>query len=186
MVSSESLLKAADSESLPPVESWNPDFCGEIDLRIDRDGSWFYEGTPIGRRKMQILFSRIIKKENHDYFLVTPVEKVKIQVDWMPFTIVDFEQVTPTKGKGELPYYRFTDNCDNQFDLKKSSQWQIDRAEGHPLPIINVRRNLFASFSRSCYYRLVELAEIIEEGEQSHIQLISNGLTFDLGTINQE
>ena len=85
MVSSESLLKAASSKGLPPVELWNPDYCGEIDIRIDRDGCWFYQGTPIGRRKMQILFSRIIKKEADEYFLVTPVEKVKIRVDWMPF-----------------------------------------------------------------------------------------------------
>lgn len=186
MVSSESLLKAASSKGLPPVELWNPDYCGEIDIRIDRDGCWFYQGTPIGRRKMQILFSRIIKKEADEYFLVTPVEKVKIQVDWMPFTIVDFEIVQNEIDGEQKTLFRFVDNCDNQFDLLDSSQWLLDKTEGHPLPIINVRRNLFASFSRSCYYRLVELAKINEEGEQSHIQIISNGLTFDLGNISDE
>jgi len=181
MVTSESLLKAADSQSLPPVEKWNPEYCGELNLQIKKDGSWFYEGTPIGRRRMQNLFSRIIKKESDDYFLVTPVEKVKIQVEWMPFTIIDFDLVETESGK----VLRFTDNCDNQFDLLDNEQWIVDESQGQPLPIVNVRRNLYASFSRSCYYRLLETAEFIEEGDQSHMQVISNGLIFSLGNISE-
>ena len=85
------LGEARKAKGPPPVHLWNPPFCGDIDMRIARDGTWFYQGTPIGRAPLVKLFSGILKKEGDRYFLVTPVEKVGIAVDDAPFVAVDFE-----------------------------------------------------------------------------------------------
>ena len=79
------------TKGLPPVHLWNPDFCGDIDMRIARDGTWYYLGTPIGRKPMVKLFSTIIRRDGDDYFLVTPVEKVGIKVDDAPFVALALE-----------------------------------------------------------------------------------------------
>jgi len=83
-------VRATKTRGLPPVHLWNPPFCGDLDMRIARDGTWFYEGTPIGRFELARLFSSILKREDGKYFLVTPVEKVGITVDDAPFVAVDF------------------------------------------------------------------------------------------------
>ena len=82
---------AQKGKGLPPVHLWNPPFCGDLDMRIARDGTWFYLGTPIGRPELVRLFSTILRKDGDKYFLVTPVEKVGITVDDAPFVAVDFE-----------------------------------------------------------------------------------------------
>jgi hypothetical protein len=89
---------------LPPVHLWNPPFCGDLDMRIARDGTWFYLGTPIGRFELVKLFSSILKREEGKYFLVTPVEKVGITVDDAPFVAVDFE----ARGEGDAQELHFT------------------------------------------------------------------------------
>jgi hypothetical protein len=85
------LLAQIPGQGLPPVHLWNPDFCGDIDMRIARDGTWYYLGTPIGRKPMVRLFSTIIRRDGDDYFLVTPVEKVGIRVDDAPFVAVPLD-----------------------------------------------------------------------------------------------
>ena len=92
-ISAESLASSAKKAAkggLPPVDKWNPEFCGDLDMRIARDGTWFYLGTPIGRHELVKLFSSILRKDGDDFFLVTPVEKVGITVDDAPFVAVDF------------------------------------------------------------------------------------------------
>jgi hypothetical protein len=84
-------VKATKSRGLPPVHLWNPPFCGDLDIRIARDGTWYYLGTPFGRQELVRLFSTILKIEDGKYFLVTPVEKVGITVDDAPFVAIDFE-----------------------------------------------------------------------------------------------
>jgi len=89
----ETLAQAAQQagkRGLPPVHLWNPPFCGDLDMRIARDGTWFYLGTPIGRAPLVRLFSTILRRDGDDYFLVTPVEKVGITVDDAPFVAIDF------------------------------------------------------------------------------------------------
>ncbi|MEL6517524.1 MAG: DUF1285 domain-containing protein, partial [Pseudomonadota bacterium] len=83
--------RAASKGGLPPVHLWNPPFCGDLDMRIARDGTWFYLGTPIGRPGLVRLFSSILRRDGDDYFLVTPVEKVGITVEDAPFVAIDFE-----------------------------------------------------------------------------------------------
>jgi len=87
------LLSSVNSieEKYPPVHLWNPDLCEGVEMRIDREGNWFYQGSIIGRDKLKILFSKILKFENGKYYLVTPVEKVPVTVDLAPYMIVDYE-----------------------------------------------------------------------------------------------
>ena len=87
------LLQSVNSieEKYPPVHLWNPDLCEGVEMKIDREGNWFYQGSIIGRDKLKILFSRILKFEDGNYYLVTPVEKVPVNVDLAPYMIVDYE-----------------------------------------------------------------------------------------------
>src|SRR3569833_1070308 len=102
-------VAAATGKGLPPVHLWDPPFCGDLDMRIARDGTWFYQGTPIGRPALVRLFSTILKYENGKHFLVTPVEKVGIRVDDAPFLAV--EMVLEGQGQGQL--LRFRTNVDD-------------------------------------------------------------------------
>src|SRR5580698_11011135 len=80
--------EAAGGRKIPPVEKWHPAHCGDIDIRIARDGTWFHQGTPIGRKELVRLFSTILRKDGADYVLVTPAEKMRIRVEDVPFTAV--------------------------------------------------------------------------------------------------
>ena len=156
-VSAESLASsaraAAKGRGLPPVEKWNPPFCGDLDMRIARDGTWFYLGTPIGRIELVKLFSTIIRKDGDDYFLVTPVEKVGITVEDAPFVAVDFEQV----GEG----LRFETNVGDFAVAGADHPIRVirDPKTGEPSPYVLVRRNLEALIDRKSFYRLVDIGE---------------------------
>jgi uncharacterized protein len=167
---------------IPPVEQWNPEYCGQMDLQIKANGQWFHEGSELTREKMKVLFSRIIKKEESRYYLVTPAEKIGINVEWQPFVIIDFNVVNED-GKAT---YLFEDNCGNHVLLKHPPQLQFSEFEAQTLPIILVRRNLYASFSRNCYYRLLEQAEIVDSASSQTICINSAGTCFELGKITNE
>ncbi len=175
-----SYLSTQESK-LPPIEKWDPAYCGEMDLVIKANGEWWHEQSPIGRKKLYKLFSTIIKKTGDEYFLVTPAEKIKIQVEWQPFVIIDFQTVE-VEG---VTCYEFVDNCDNKQLLSQAEQLAFSQYQQQSLPIINIRRNLFASFSRSCYYRLIEQADSVEQKDGMVLQIQSNGLTFELGKIQE-
>jgi uncharacterized protein len=159
-VSAESLAsaaRAAGKRGLPPVHLWNPPFCGDIDMRIARDGTWFYLGTPIGRPEMVRLFSGILKREGGKYFLVTPVEKVGITVDDAPFVAVDFEP-----GEGGITFVtnvgdRVTAGADHPIRVER------DAVTGEPSPYVLIRADLWALIDRKSFYRLVDLGEV-EDG----------------------
>ena len=89
----EQILERINNKSLPPVHLWNPPLSGEMDMRIAADGSWFYQGSKIERQPMVKLFSTILKKESGNYFLITPVEKFRIQVDDAPFIAIEVDKV---------------------------------------------------------------------------------------------
>lgn len=136
-----------------PVHLWNPDFCGDLDMRIARDGTWYYLGSPIGRAGLVKLFSSILKREGDDYFLVTPVEKVGITVEDVPFIAVDFE--------AENGVITFTTHVEDQVELGPDHPLRLaHNAKGEPAPYILVRDHLEARIDRKSFYRLVELAEI--------------------------
>lgn len=146
--------RAAQGKGLPPVEKWNPEFCGDLDMRIARDGTWFYLGTPIGRHELVKLFSTILKREGEDYFLVTPVEKVGITVDDAPFVAVDFEP----EGAGEAQSLIFETNVGDKVLAGPANPIRVvrDPETGEPSPYVLVRANLEALIDRKSFYRLVE------------------------------
>ncbi|WP_457645101.1 DUF1285 domain-containing protein [Profundibacter sp.] len=156
--SAESLASAARKAGkggLPPVHLWNPDFCGDLDMRIARDGTWFYLGTPIGRPELVRLFSTILRKDGEDYFLVTPVEKVGITVDDAPFVAVDFE----VTGSGKDQTLTFETNVGDFATAGPDHPIRVERdAEtGEPSPYVLIRANLEALIDRKSFYRLVDI-----------------------------
>ena len=146
-----SVSAATRGKGLPPVHLWNPPFCGDLDIRIARDGTWFYLGTPIGRPALVKLFASILKKEAGKYYLVTPVEKVGIQVDDAPFVAVDVDH-----RDGDL---HFTTQVGDTMIAGPDHPIRVERnpKTGEPSPYVLVRSNLEALIDRKSFYRLVDL-----------------------------
>ncbi|MCD9572643.1 DUF1285 domain-containing protein [Pseudomonas protegens] len=166
-------------KDLPPVHLWNPDFCGDIDMRIARDGTWYYLGTPIGRKPMVKLFSTIIRRDGDDYFLITPVEKVGIKVDDAPFVAVTLE----VEGQGEAQVLRFSTNVEEQVLANDEHPLRvvIDTLTQEPAPYILVRHNLEALIHRNVFYQLVELAQTRQIDGQNWLGVWSCGVFFPIG-----
>ncbi|MDO9639644.1 MAG: DUF1285 domain-containing protein [Pseudotabrizicola sp.] len=148
-------LAALPKKGPPPVHLWNPPYCGEIDMRIARDGTWFHDGTPIGRAPMVKLFSSILKREGDRYFLVTPVEKVGIQVEDAPFLAVDFT----AKGSGRSQCLTFTTKTEDVVlaDTAHAIRVARDATSDEPAPYIHIRAGMEALIDRKTFYRLVDL-----------------------------
>ncbi len=148
-------VKAAKTRGLPPVHLWNPPFCGDLDIKIAKDGSWSYLGSPITRFELVKLFSSILKKEDDRYYLVTPVEKVGIIVEDAPFVAVDFDQ----NGSGEAQRLTFTTQVGDTAVAGPDHPIRIvfDTDTDEPSPYILVRTNLEARIDRKSFYRLVEI-----------------------------
>lgn len=168
---------AGQDQKLPPVEKWDPDFCGDIDMQIKHDGSWFYMGTPIGRKALVKLFSGVLKREEDLYFLVTPVEKVGIQVEDVPFVVTQWEQ--------QSGHYIFTTQTQDQFVVGPDHPvaLQQDKTTGALLPYALVRRNLWARLHQNVFYQLVELGEESVIDGQPHLVLTSADYPFSLGIL---
>jgi hypothetical protein len=162
----------------PPVHLWNPPFCGDIDMRIARDGTWFYLGTPIGRAPMVRLFSSILKREGDAFFLVTPVEKVGITVDDAPFVAVDFT----AEGAGRDQRLTFTTQVGDEVTAGPGHPIRSERdpATGEPAPYVMVRRGLEALIDRKSFYRLADLLAEEEIGGVLPSGLWSDGAFFPL------
>lgn len=150
-----SAAKAAAKKGLPPVHLWNPPFCGGLDMRIARDGTWFYLGTPIGRKPLVKLFSSILRRDGDDYFLVTPVEKVGIKVDDAPFVATDFD----VQGEGKNQKITFTTQVDDTAVAGPEHPIRVERdpETGEPAPYVLIRSNLEALIDRKSFYRLVDI-----------------------------
>lgn len=174
----ESLAAAAQSlagqKGPAPVHLWNPPFCGDLDIRIARDGTWFYLGTPIGRPGLVRLFASILKREGDAYFLVTPVEKVGITVDDAPFVAVDFER----KGAA----LEFTTNVGDRVLAGPEHPIRVERdpATGEPAPYVLVRANLEALIDRKSFYRLVDIGENAPHEGADWFGLRSDGAFFPI------
>lgn len=164
--------KAAKGSGPAPVHLWNPPFCGDLDMRIARDGTWFYLGTPIGRKRLVKLFSTILRKDGDEYFLVTPVEKVGIKVDDAPFVAIDFdledEVVTFTTNVGETVHA----GPDNPIRVV------LDPDSGEPSPYVLIRTNLEALIDRKSFYRLVEQGVVGTVDDVEWFGVWSSGIFF--------
>jgi hypothetical protein len=159
--------RQASEKGMPPVHLWNPPFCGDLDMRIAADGTWYYLKTPIGRPALVKLFASVLKREGDRYYLVTPVEKCGIAVDDSPFLAVELRVVPGEQDGRDDPRPRsahalhFRTNVDD---------WVVC-GPGHPLrfepepktgglkPYLHVRADLWAKVTRALFYDLVELGE---------------------------
>ncbi len=144
----------AAPKGLPPVHLWNPPFCGDLDMRIAGDGTWFYLGTPIGRPALVRLFSTILRRDDDKYFLVTPVEKVGIRVDDAPFLAVEMCR----DGEDEDAVLHFRTNVDDWVTCDEAHGLRFETAEdGGLVPYLHVRAGLWAKVTRALYYDLVDM-----------------------------
>jgi uncharacterized protein len=168
----------AGARRRPPVHLWNPPFCGDLDIRIARDGTWFYLGTPIGRQPLVDLFASILKREGDRFYLVTPVEKVGIRVDDAPLFALDME----VAGMGETQVLTFQTRtgdsaaCDPDHALRVT----FDPATREPAPYIHVRDGLEARIDRKTFYRLVDLAVTRNEDGRDWFGVWSSGHFFPI------
>ena len=149
----ESIVKQFSERELPPVGQWAPEGQRDIDMRIDAGGRWFYQGSPIERPRMVALFSTILRRDGDEYFLVTPVEKLRITVEDVPF-VVQLMEVTGADTDQRL---HFTDNVGNQFLAGPDHRLWIEHSKDESRPYVIVRDNLAALLSRPVYYQLAEL-----------------------------
>jgi len=148
----------APGRGLPPVHLWNPAHSGQIDIVIGRTGLWFHEGRPIGREAMVRLFSTILRKDPDGFYLVTPVEKMRITVEDAPFVAVRVDQIRDEADRSVL---RFLTNVGDEVDAGPENpiRVEVDPETGEPRPYVHVRRGLEALIARPVFYEIAELAE---------------------------
>lgn len=161
----------ATERGVPPVHLWNPPNCGAIDIRIRRDGVWLHEGAPIRRPELVRLFSTVLRKDPDGYCLVTPVEKLLIQVEDLPFRAVGME----TEGD----VLRFTTDAGDTVDAGPEHLLVVetDDETGEPSPRLHVRGDLWARIARPVFYELVEMASV----EDGSVVVRSGSAAFVLG-----
>ena len=166
--------QAASKKGAPPVHLWNPPFCGDLDMVIKRDVTWFYQGTPIGRPGLVKLFSSIIRKDGDDYFLVTPVEKVGITVEDAPFVAIDFDRADDALV--------FRTNVEDEVTAGPENPIRVERdaTTGEPSPYVRIRANLEALIDRKSFYRLVEEGEHAEHDGVEWFGVRSGGAFFPI------
>lgn len=168
----------------PPVHLWNPDYCGDIDMRIARDGSWHYMGSPIARIAMVKLFASVLRRDGEDYFLVTPGEKIGITVDDAPFTAVELE----AEGAGAARLLRFRTNVEEIVEAGPGHPIRVetDALTGEPAPYILVRDRLEALISRSVFYDLVAMGEQRRVDGREVLGVFGGGEFFVLGAVDED
>ena len=174
--------RGAAAKGLPPVHLWNPPFCGDLDMRIATDGTWFYLGTPIGRHALVKLFSTILKREDGKYFLVTPVEKVGIRVDDVPFLAVEME----IDGEGAKRKLAFRTNVEEWVPCDADHRLRFEMAaDGGLTPYLHVRSDLWAKVTRALYYDLVDMGEVRMVDGQEMFGVVSNDIFFSMADAAQ-
>lgn len=170
--------KSVDRGAPAPLERWNPPDCGDIDMRIARDGTWFYAGSPINRPAMVRLFASVLKREGERYVLVTPVEKVGISVEDAPFLAVDMAS-EERDGEIRLVFRTNLDDlvhCDSDHPLR----FETDSATGGLRPYIYVRRDLWARLTPALALDLAALGEVREVDGEAMFGVASAGAFFPM------
>lgn len=170
---------AEKERRIPPVERWNPEFCGDLDMEIRADGTWFYMGTPIGRQQLVRLFSTVLRKdEDGRTYLVTPVEKIGIRVEDAHFIAVEMQ----VSGEGEDQALTFRTNVGDVVEAgaEHGLRFVIEQQSGGLKPYILVRGRLEALLARSVMYELVALGEEIEVDGAIMFAVRSGGVVFPI------
>ncbi|MCK2042098.1 DUF1285 domain-containing protein [Chromohalobacter sp. TMW 2.2308] len=173
-------LDASPTAALPPVDTWNPPFCGDMALTIAADGRWWHEGTPMGRARLVRLLSRLLRREEDgDYYLVTPVEKLRIQVEDRPFLIADADCRDAV--------WTLTTNLGDSVTLGAQHHLVLSpMPAGDPIPEVAIRFGLSARLNRNVYYRLIDIAEMHETFNGSELGIYSDGAWQPLGRLPEE
>lgn len=170
-------LTREKNRGLPPIEQWNPPYCGEIDMVIAADGTWFYQNSPIGRSALVKLFASVLKREGDRYVLVTPVEKVGVRVVDVPFLAVEL-----VVGAGQERVLCFRTNVDDWVEAGPEHPLRFEPAgnTGGLKPYLHVRRGLWAKVTRAVYYDLVALGEEREIDGRRMFGVASGGAFFPM------
>jgi hypothetical protein len=168
---------------LPPVHLWNPPFCGDLDMRIAADGTWYYLKTPIGRPALVKLFASVLKREGDRYFLVTPVEKCGITVDDVPFLAVELRLEAP--GPGQT--LRFRTNVDDWVacGTEHTLRFEPEEGTGGLRPYLHVRSNLWARVKRALFFDLVDLGEERDVEGVRMFGVVSSGAFFAMAPADE-
>ena len=161
--------------TIPPVELWNPDYCGEMELQIKANGDWYYAGTIFKRVSLVKLLSSVLKKEEDEYFLVTPVEKLKITVDDAPFVLTQWHWQDENKKTMMV-----SNNVGDEFVLDANHPITLN-ANGELY--VTVRRNLLAKVHRNIYYQWIDLAEETKTEKGTELVFTSSSCQFSLGIL---
>ena len=168
------VARLVDEKRLPPVAQWNPTHCGNSDMRIARDGTWFHMGSPIGRQEMVRLFSTILRREpDGGYVLVTPVEKLDIAVEDAPFVAVEMK----AEGAGRNAVLAFRLNTGELVTADDEHALRFEHGEDGPRPYLHVRGGLDALIARPVYYDIAERALASDDNPPG---VWSNGAFFPL------
>jgi len=167
----------------PPVERWNPPFCGDLDMRIAADGTWFYLKTPIGRPALVKLFASVLKREGDKYFLVTPVEKCGLQVEDAPFLAVEMKAEQGVNGR----VLHFRTNVDDWVACgpEHPLRFEPESGTGGLKPYLHVRRDLWAKVTRALFFDLVELGEERDVAGRLMFGVVSMGSFFAMAGAEQ-
>ncbi|MEH6677795.1 DUF1285 domain-containing protein [Phenylobacterium sp.] len=168
--------KQAPGRGLPPVHLWNPAHSGEIDIVIAADGRWIHEGATINRAALVRLFSTVLRKDPDGYWLVTPVEKMRITVEDAPFIATALDVAAGSDGS---PVLAFTTNVGDVVEAGADNalRVEIDPTTQEPRPYLHVRRGLEALISRPVFYELVEMAQ----ERDGVLGVESGGMWFAIG-----
>lgn len=179
------LAKQIGDQAYPPVDKWNPEVCGDIDIRIARDGTWYYMGTPIGRKRLVKLFSSVLRRDSDgQHYLVTPVEKLRIDVDDAPLFVVAL--IRHGAGKDQAIEFRTLTDDGLLLDEDHPLRVETDPESGEPAPYVRVRGNLEALISRPVFYELVDLAIRIDAGGKCQLVVRSCGRAYSLGEVKED
>jgi len=165
-----------------PGNGRHPQICGDIPMSIGRDGTWFYQGGPIGRIELVKLFSSVLQRdEEGGHWLVTPAEMARIEVDDVAFIAVEMQN----EGSGKEQIIRFRTNIDTWVDLDQQHPLRVehDPITDEPSPYIGLERGLEARLNRAVFYQLVELADEISDPESNMLRIgvYSHGQFFEIG-----
>lgn len=178
----EALGPEASRKGPPPVERWNPDYCGEIDMRIAADGTWHYMGTPINRPALVKLFSTVLRKDPERYVLVTPVERVGIVVDDVPFVAVEMA----VEGEGNERQIAFRTNVGDLVQVDEAHPLRFERdAAGGVKPYVKVRGELWARVTRALALDLIALAEEREVSGEAWFGIMVQGVFFPIAPASE-
>ena len=176
-------VSRAAAKGPPPVERWNPPFCGDLDMRIAADGTWYYLKTPIGRPALVKLFASVLKREDNKYFLVTPVEKCGIQVEDAPFLAVEMN--VEQRETGRILHFRT--NVDDWVACgpEHALRFEPEPGTGGLKPYLHVRRDLWAKVTRTLFFDLVELGEERDVAGRPMFGVVSMGSFFAMAGAEQ-